>query len=426
MSASPDGALATYARILRSATYRPLWLGQVVSNFGDTLHYVALVVLLFRLTGSGAVLAALALAQIVAGLVLGPFAGVLVDRLDRRTALVAADLARAALATMLAFTANAPLAFGLAVALTAAGVPFRPALQSLLPSLVDEDDLLAANSVGWSTEQGTQIVAAALAGALLLAWGARPVFLVNAASFAFSAFMLCRLPRQGRLEQAVAPAPAGAFWQDAREGLLYAVRDAFVGPLLLIQGLAALATGGTSALLVVLASRHLQLPPAGFSWLLLTSGAGALVGPFLLPRRLGADPRLIFWPYVWRGLGDILLALLTPFPIALFLFFPYGLGTATGAVTYNTVVQRRVPDRVRGRVFATLDVVWATGEIASIGLAGLLVDHFGIVAVYLGGGVLLMLAGALGLLLPGTGRSQPRLAFASVNGSLNEADPSPE
>jgi len=64
-----------------------------------------------------------------------------------------------------------------------------------------------------------------------------------------------------------------------------------------------------------------------------------------------------------------------------------------GAVTYSTVLRRRVPDRVRGRVVATLDAVWATGEIASIGLAGLLVDHVGIVAIYLGGCTLLMLAG---------------------------------
>lgn len=402
MTASPAGAFAPYARILRSPMYRPLWFGQLVSNFGDTLHYVALVVLLFRLTGSGAVLAALSLAQIVAGLVFGPLAGVLVDRLDRRGLIVAADLTRAALAATLAFTASVPLAFALAVGMTTAGVPFGPASRALLPALVDEADLLAANTVGHSTEQGTQIVASALAGVLLLTWGTTPAFLVNAASFAFSALMLSRLPRRGRRALAEDRGPLVGVWQEAREGLAHAGHDAFVGPMLVIQGLAALATGGTSALLVVLASRHLHLPPADFSWLLLAIGAGALIGPYLLPRRFGADPRLVFWPYVWRGLGDILLALVTPFPIALFLLFTYGLGTSTGAVTYSTVVQRRIPDRLRGRVFATLDVVWATGEIASIGLAGLLVDHVGIVAVYLGGGALLMLAGALGLLLPGT------------------------
>lgn len=397
----PD-AFAPYRRILQSPTYRPLWLGQVVSNFGDTLHYVALVVLLFHLTGSGTALAALALAQIISGLLLGPFAGVFADRLDRRRLMIAVDLVRSALALALAFTSSVGPAFGLAVALTAAGVPFRPALQSLLPSLVPEDALLAANAVGWTTEQGTQIVASALAGGLLLAWGTTPAFLANAASFAFSALMLSQLPHPGRSKTCERRGSVAGFWQEAREGMAYAGHDAFVGPLLLVQGLAALATGGTSALLVVLAGRHLHLPAADFAWLLLAIGDGALIGPFLLPRAVGAEPRLIFWPNVWRGLGNVLLALLTPFPVALFLLFTYGLGTSTGAVTYSTVVQRRIPDRVRGRVFATLDVVWASGEIASIGLAGVLVDHVGIVALYLGGGTLLMLAGVLGLLLPAT------------------------
>jgi len=393
-------AFAPYLRILRSPTYRPLWLGQVVSTLGDTLHYIALVVLLFRLTGSGAVLAALSLAQIVAGLVLGPFAGLLVDRLDRRTLMVTADLARAALAAALAFTTSAPLAIVLAVGITAAGAPFGPASRALLPSLVVEEDLLAANTVGHSTEQSTQILASALAGGLLLASGTTAAFLFNAASFVFSALMLLRLPARHRPERWAVHGRPGGFWEEVRAGVVYARRDAFVGPLLLIQGLAALATGGTAALLVVLSSRHLHLPPAGFSALLLAIGVGALVGPYLLPRRFGADPRLVFWPYVWRGLGDMLIALLTPLPIALVLLFTYGVGTSTGAVTYSTILQRRVPDAVRGRVFATLDVVWATGEIASIGMAGILVDHVGIVGVYLGGGALLMLAGALGLLLP--------------------------
>lgn len=139
--------------------------------------------LLFRLTGSGAALALLSLAQTADGLIAGPFAGALVDRFDRRTLMVAADLARAALATALAFTGSAPVAFRLAVAITLAGVPFRPAFQSLVPSLVDEGDLLAANSVAWSTEQGTQVLASAVAGALLVAWGTTPAFMLNAASF---------------------------------------------------------------------------------------------------------------------------------------------------------------------------------------------------------------------------------------------------
>lgn len=401
-------AVAPYARILRSERYRPLWVGQIISNLGDTFHYIALVVLLFRLTGSGSVLAALALAQIGVTLAVGPGAGVVVDRFDRRLVMIGADLARAALAAGLAFMGNAPLTIGLAVAMAAAGVPFGPAARALLPSLVEEDALLAANIVSWSTEQATQIVAAVGAGALLLAYGTAPAFLFNAATFLFSAAMLLRLPGRQRRAHAEEDRSDSGFWADARGGLRYARRDAFVGPLIVVQGLAAFATGGTSALLVVLSARHLHLQPAQFSLLLLAIGVGALVGPFLLPRFLGADPRLIFWPYIWRGAGDILLGLLTPLPIALALLLAYGIGTSTGAIAYSTVLQRRVPDGMRGRVFATLDVVWAAGEIASIGIAGVLADRLGITAVYIGGGAILALAGIIGLL-----RAAPAAIFAN-------------
>jgi len=391
------GALHPYARILRSRRYRPLWLGQVVSNLGDTFHYIALVVLLFRLTGSGGALAGLALAQIAVTLAIGPVAGGIVDRFDRRLVMIVADLIRAALATALAFTAHAPLAIGLAALMAAAGVPFSPAARALLPSLVEEDALLAANTVGHSTEQATQVIAAAGAGGLLLAFGTTPAFLFNAATFVFSVLMLLRLPKRLRGQEPEARGSDGGFWAEARAGLRYARNDSFVGPLLLVQGLASFATGGTSALLVVLSSRHLHLQPSDFSWLLLAIGVGALLGPYVLPRLLGPDARLLFWPYVWRGIGDVLIALVTPLPVALAILFAYGVGTSTGAVTYSTVLQRRIPDAVRGRVFATLDVVWATGEIASIGVAGYLADRIGIAAVYVGGGVILALAGVIGL-----------------------------
>ncbi len=386
-----------YARILRSRRYRPLWVGQIVSSIGDTFHYIALVVLLFRLTGSGRALAVLALAQISVTLAVGPIAGVIIDRFDRRFVMIAADLTRAALAIGLAFTSHAPLAIGLAVAMAAAGVAFNPAARALLPSLVEEDTLLAANTVGWTTEQATQILASAGAGTLLLAYGTTPAFLFNAATFVFSALMLLRLPARLRAEEGEEHRRLQGFWTEARDGLRYARRDPFVQPLLLVQGLASFATGGTSALLVVLSTRHLHLEPGQFSWLLLAIGFGALIGPFLLPRLMGADARLVFWPYVWRGIGDILLGILTPLPIALAILVAYGIGTSTGAVTYSTVVQRRVPDKIRGRVFATLDVVWATGEIASIGVAGFLADRIGIAAVYIGGGIMLTLAGGIGL-----------------------------
>ncbi|MDP9353303.1 MAG: MFS transporter, partial [Chloroflexota bacterium] len=170
-----------------------------------------------------------------------------------------------------------------------------------------------------------------------------------------------------------------------------------------VQALASLATGATSAMLVVLSERHLGLPPSGFAWLIGAIGAGALLGP-LIPNTLARDYRSARWlfvPYVVRGVGDVLLAVFTPLPVALAILFVYGLNTSTGVVVFSSTVQGLVPDRVRGRVFTLLDVTWSGMRLLSLGLGGLLVDGVGVRPLFWVGGLLLVLAGVLGLVLLG-------------------------
>jgi MFS family permease len=128
---------------------------------------------------------------------------------------------------------------------------------------------------------------------------------------------------------------------------------------------------------------------------------GALLGP-LIPNTFAKDyrnARWLFVPYVIRGIGDVLMATLRPLPIALLLQFVYGLNTSTGMVVFSSTVQGAVPDAVRGRVFTLLDVSWSLMLLHSLAVGGLLVDRLGIRPVFWGGGVLLFLAGVLGLTL---------------------------
>src|SRR5919204_6023058 len=100
MSRSPSSV--PYLHVIRSPRYFPLWLGQIVSNLGDTLNYVALVVLVFRLSQSGLAVSALVLTEIVPRLLLGPLAGIVIDRVDRKRLLIVADTARALVVLALA------------------------------------------------------------------------------------------------------------------------------------------------------------------------------------------------------------------------------------------------------------------------------------------------------------------------------------
>jgi len=399
------GVLGAYGDVIRSRTYFPLWLGQLLSNFGDTLHYIALVVLVFRLSGQGLAVAGVVATEIVPVLLLAPVAGVIIDRFSRKAVLIGADLLRAVLVASLIWPQGVGHAYLVAAGLAAGNTFFNPAFQAVIPALTTADQRLAANSVAWSTGRLVQILASAVAGGLIALIGTGPAFALNAASFVASALLIggLAIPAHAGQVGAGSAVGLGRYFRDARDGLGFALRDRFVSRLLLVQAVASFAVGGTGALLVVLAERHLRLAPSGFAWLIGAIGAGALLGP-LIPNTLARDyrdARWLFVPYIVRGLGDVSIAVFTPLPVALLILFIYGLNTSTGMVVFSSTVQGAVPEHVRGRVFTLLDVTWNAMRLLSLALGGVIVDVWGIAPLYWLGGALLTLAGVLGLTLLG-------------------------
>jgi MFS family permease len=395
----------SYRDVARSPAYFPLWLSQLISSFGDTLHYVALVVLVYNLTGRGAAVAILVAAEVIPVLVLGPVAGVVIDRFSRKAVLIGADLVRAVLALSLVWPQGAWHAYVVAAGIAAGNTFFNPTVQAVIPALTTEDQRLAANSVSWSTGRLVQILASAVTGGLIAIIGTDAAFVLNAATFVVSGLLIARLvipAHAGQLGNETRRG-LGSYLTDARAGVAYAFGDCLVSRLLLVQALASLAVGATGAMLVILSERHLELNPAGFAWLIGAIGAGALVGP-LIPNMFARDyrdARWLFVPYVVRGIGDILLAVFTPLPVALFILFVYGLNTSTGMVVFSSTVQGAMPEDVRGRVFTLLDVVWNATRLLSLALGALMVDAIGIRPLFWTGGALLALAGVLGLVLLG-------------------------
>jgi MFS family permease len=397
--------LGTYAAVVRSPSYFPLWLGQLFSNFGDTLHYIAMVVLVYQLTGQGAAVAILVTAEIIPILVLGPIAGVVVDRFSRKSVLIGADLFRAALVLSLVWPQNVWHVYLVAAGLAAGNAFFNPTMQAVIPALLAGDQRLAANSVAWSTGRLVQIIASALAGGLIAIISTGAAFALNAASFVISGLLIARLtipPYAGQVD-AGARRGIGGFFADAREGLRFGLHDPFVSRLLPVQVLASLATGATSTLLIVLAERHLRLPPAGFAWLIAAVGVGALLGP-VIPNAFARDyrdARWLFMPYVMRGIGDVLIATIASVPAALVILFAYGVNTSSGMVVFSSTLQSTIPEQMRGRVFTLFDVTWSAARLLSLAIGAALVDVIGVRPVYWIGGTLLTVAGVIGLALLG-------------------------
>jgi MFS family permease len=367
-----------------------------VSQVGDVAQFTTLALLLVAVTGSGLGVSGAVLAEIVPVLLLAPLAGTLVDRLPRVQVMVAADLVRVLLAGVLVFVHDsAPIAYAVAFGLSCGQVFFSPAAQSLLPSVVEDGELVAANSGIWTAAVTAQILVAPVAALLAVHVGFGVAFAVNAASFAVSALVLRGLNEPQR----ATPVRVSSPFAHAREGLAALAALPLLKALAAGQFLAALSAGATSALLVVLAQDRLG-GGGGFGVLVAAIGIGAAAGPLLLLRRI-TNPRrplFVFGPYAVRGVVDLLLAVATNIPVAAGALVLYGLSTSTGTVTFASLIGSRVPEDLRGRAFAGFDLLWQSGRLLSLLGGGLLADTLGIRAVYLLGGLLLLTAAAVGSL----------------------------
>ncbi len=376
--------------------YRRLWAARTVSQWGDVVQTVTLALLVYELTGSGFGVAAVVAAEALPVLLLAPVAGALVDRLPRVRVMVAADLARAALVALLALTQDSLLlVFVVAIGTSVGTVFFNPAGGSLLPALVRPDALVAANSGIWSAAVLSQVLLAPLAGLLVVTGGFSLGFAVNASSYVLSALVLRGL----RVPRPAAPLERRHLLRDAADGVSYLLHDRLLRALATAQLLAALSAGATSALLVVYARERLDVTGSGYGTLLSAIGVGAALGPLVLLRlvRSPGRPVFVFGPFAVRGVVDLVLAATTRLPVAATALVGYGVATSTGAVTFTSLLQSHTPERLRGRVFASMDVLWQTGRLTSLGLGAVLAETAGISAVYLLGGLLLLLAAAVGV-----------------------------
>lgn len=356
---------------------------------------MAVVILVFRLTGSGLEVAGAVGFEVAPALALGLVAGAVVDRVPRQAVMVGADVGRAGLLAALAlFHQHLAVVYGVAAGSSALAAFFNPAASSVVPAVVAQQDLVGANSALWSAAVLSQVVLAPMAGALVGLAGPGPAFWIDSASFAVSALFLTglRLPMR--------PHPVLPRLRHQLAGGVKVIRGSrLLSTLAQVQGLAALSAGATSALLVVLAKRHLHVGAGGFGLLLGAIGVGAALGPLVLQRAVAEvrRPRFIFGPYLLRGVVDLVLATSTSFGAAMAALAAYGVGTSTGNVAYQSTLQSVVRDEERGRVFAAYDVIWSSGRLLSIGAGGALADAVGIAAVYALGGGLLLLAGWWGL-----------------------------
>jgi MFS family permease len=354
-----------FSVLTRNRDFRRLFAAELVVFGADWFVMVPLLVLLPELTGSGVWGALVLAADTGIHALLLPYTGTVADRVDRRLILIAANVA-ALLGILLLFTvrsaATAPLALVAIGVVAVAKAFYSPAASAALPNVVDPDDLAAANSVAGSAWGTMTIVGASLGGIVSSAFGAYVSFVVAAASL-FAAVVLTLLIRRP-LQAPREAAPPPHAWHALIEALRYIGSRPRIRALVTVKSAVGLGNGVLTVFPLLAALYGVGSLGAGL--LFAVRGAGALIGPLLmrpvLNHRSWLLPGLALSMSLY-GLSYIGVAFVSWFPVVLVLVFLAHFAGGTNWVMSNYALQGEVPDRLRGRVFAT-DMMLATLAIS--------------------------------------------------------------
>ncbi|NTW97983.1 MAG: MFS transporter [Oscillochloris sp.] len=359
-----------YVALLRgNQPFRRLWYGQVISQLGDWLDSIALFTLLLGLTGSGEAVGTLLVAQFLPGALVGPFAGVVVDRLPRRLVLIASDIGRALLVLLLLLVRDAGdiwivyLAVTLKVVLTSF---FEPARSAITPDLCSREELVAANAISGATWSAMLALGAALGGLVVGTLGVQASFLIDSATYVISAVLISTVrvgggqAAGGRRTSAssVEPQEAGGVLRELGEGLRYIFTHREVAWLTFSKMLWSM--GGGVLLLLALFGR--ELFPLGrdgalsIGLLYAARGVGAGIGPILAQRLFGDGQhvlrRAIGLSFFLSALGYIGFGYAPALGIAMIAVVFAHVGGSIQWVFSTALLQMRLPSQLRGRVFA--------------------------------------------------------------------------
>ncbi|MFI1989543.1 MFS transporter [Actinoplanes sp. NPDC020271] len=346
--------------------FRRLFAAELVVFGADWFVMVPLLVLLPELTGHGFWGGLVLAVDTGINALLLPYTGTIADRLDRRKILIGANLASFA-AVLVLFAvrsaATAPLALVAIGAMAVAKAFYQPASSAALPNVVDPADLPAANAIAGSAWGTMTVLGASLGGVVSNAFGPYACFTVTAVCLLTGTLLtaLVRRPLQaGRESVGEHPRPMQAL----REALGYIGARPRIRALVTVKSAVGLGNGVLTVFPLIAAAHGAGALGAGL--LFAVRGLGALFGPFLmrpvLTRRSWLLPGLALSMALY-GAGYVGVAFSPWFPVVLLLVFVAHFAGGTNWFLSNFVLQAEVPDRLRGRVFAT-DLMLATLSIA--------------------------------------------------------------
>ncbi len=379
--------MRNYARLLRNnPDYARLWYAQIISLLGDWFDTITLLTLVAAYSPAhykGLAVSGLLLARYIPPMIISPFGGALIDRLDRKKLMIWSNWLRALVVLGLVFTTRGPewlpLIYVFSVIQFSLSAIFEPAQSAITPALVHPDDLLDANTLGNITWSSMLAFGAAIGGVVSAVVGANVALLIDSLSFVIAALLIA--PIKAYEFKALEPHETKAD-TSVREGWRYLRKYPQTAATLIIKFGASL--GNVDTLMAIFATQIFVLGSDGqlsLGIMYSAFGVGAIIGPIILNHfNDGSVPvmrRLVIIGFIGATLGWLVMGNAWSLALLCLALILRAMGGSANWTYSTVIIQKLVPDSYLGRVFSLDMGMFYLATVLSTLIHGQLVDVLG-------------------------------------------------
>jgi MFS family permease len=362
-------------KLLRQRDFQLILVGVALSALGDYLALLALTLEVYDTTGSGWAVSGLLLTGLAPQVLFAPLAGWLVDRRETVRVLVMVALLQAATAAALAFVSPLAAIYALSLLLGIGVAVATPGLMALVPKVSGEDRVTEANAYLSAARWGGSALGPVLGGVLSGAIGTEGALLADAGSFLLIAVAIGLL----QVRRPPEPAVEGAPKERARDGFTVIWRDRLLRLATSVIAATVLFAVIDNVAEVFYATEDLGAGDIGYGLLVGSWTIGMVAGSTLIGRRLPAAG--LAWAMLAAGAGGgtavVLAAAVPVLPVAILSFVAGGVANGVVVVAYQSLIPRRVEDRLRGRAFAAFYGIVNAAQVSAMAMGGGLVELLG-------------------------------------------------
>lgn len=387
--------MSKFREVLKNRNFLFLFLGQIISQLGDRLSLMALLNFAYqkRDYGSPMEIFKILLFTIIPVFLIGPVAGVYVDRWDRRRTMFTCDFLRAmlvmAIPVFLFYHKNLAVAYFLIFLVFSLGRFFIPAKLSIVPDLVERKDLVIANSLVNITGMIAAVIGFGISGALVEHVGAEKGFYLNGLGFLISGsfiFFISKKPAPRlnliKVGEEIVEVIKKSVIREIKDGVLYFIKQRGIGFTAGILFAIASALGVVSLVIIAFVQNTLGSATKDLGFLIMFLGTGLFVGTLVYGRfgqRLN-QYKTIFVALFLSGAIICLFALslgrYPSFGLAAILSFALGFLFAPVLIAANTIIHKVSDNEMRGKVFSSIEIVMHLGFLLFMFLSSLLAEKF--------------------------------------------------